>query len=526
MSDDTPAPASTAATADLKREIASIDRSITDVLLYGGGSKILLNGDEVLRARGRSKGLALYSELERDAHAGSLLAKRKRAVTSREWGVTPASEDAADVEVAEFVKATVAGLKFDKLTRALLDATLKGFSVAELIWDVRDGRLVPVRFKKRNQVRFVFDIDWNLRLLTRENGLDGEALPDRKFITHRVGESDDSPYGTGVGRQLFWPVYFKRQNISFWLIFNDKFGSPTTVGKYPRGTSESEQASLLSAIRRISQEAGLIVPEGMEVELMEAARTGGDCYERLCQYMDAEISKAVLGETLTTQVGKDGGSYALGDVHNEVRLETAKDDADDLSDTLNATLVKWIVDLNFPGRVPPTLWRNFEEEADLSQQAETDAKIKDLGWQRTEESFIEIYGPGFERSAAPPSESALPIGPTFSEEKSGWITSIARRVAGILNFSAPSRLDAERARRREDQQTMADTAGAIGERWEGLLGGRVQELQTLLDETGDLALFSERLKEIVDQEPNAQVVEALARASFGARLAGRMPRSK
>jgi Protein of unknown function (DUF935) len=75
--------------------------------------------------------------------------------------------------------------------------------------------------------------------------------------------------------------------------------------------------------------------------------------------MDSEMSKTVLGETLTTEIGSRG-SYAAANTHNEVRKELTKADADLLSDTLNRTLIKWDVQLNLPDAKPPRLWRNFE----------------------------------------------------------------------------------------------------------------------------------------------------------------------
>jgi hypothetical protein len=40
-----------------------------------------------------------------------------------------------------------------------------------------------------------------------------------------------------------------------------------------------------------------------------------------------------------------------------------------------------------------------EEEADLKAMAETDAVLKSNGWERTEESFKDTYGDGYERPA-------------------------------------------------------------------------------------------------------------------------------
>ena len=278
-------------------EIATIARDLNRTF-FGG---ILRNEDDTLLSRGGAKGLKIYDELKRDCHAGAVLSKRTLAVTSRPWTVTPASEAAQDVAAAELVRNALEYLRFNSICKRLLDATLKGFAVAEVLWEVRDGAVLPRTLKARDQRRFVFDEDSMLRLLTREAPMKGEELPDRKFIVHRHEGDEDTPYGLGLGSMLFWPVFFKRNGITFWLTFADKFGSPTALGKYPNGSDKREQDKLLEALSAIAQDAGVIVPEGMVIELLEASRSGSvDTYEKLVRYMDEQMSKAVLGETMST----------------------------------------------------------------------------------------------------------------------------------------------------------------------------------------------------------------------------------
>jgi hypothetical protein len=52
-------------------------------------------------------------------------------------------------------------------------------------------------------------------------------MPERKFWTFSAGAAtDDEPYGLGLGHFLYWPVFFKRNDIKFWLIFLEKFAAP------------------------------------------------------------------------------------------------------------------------------------------------------------------------------------------------------------------------------------------------------------------------------------------------------------
>ena len=496
-------------------EIASIDRDPTK-LFYG---KVLSNDDSTLLTRGQGKGLKIYDELERDAHAYSVLQKRKLAVVGREWLVTPASDSADDKRAADFITETLKGISFDRICMELLDATNKGFAVGEVMWAVKPSAIlgheaiVPADLIARNQRRFTFakerDDKWGgypLRLYTRENMYEGVELPLNKFIVHRFGSKDGSPYGLGLGHKLFWPVFFKRQGITFWLTFCDKFGSPTAIGKYPRGAQASEQKKLLDALRAIANDVGIIVPEGTEVDLLEAQRSGTvTTYESLCRYMDEQMSEAVLGETMTTSAAGAGLGSGQANVQNEVRNEVSQADADLLSDTLNGSLIKWLIDYNMPGAGYPMVSRNFDEEEDLNKRAERDTKIGELGFEPNQEYITNTYGPGWTKKAAPPPPDPNLLGgpPQFAEGTADQRT--ANRAA---------------------QAAMAQAAASFSEQWEQLIGDRVAEIQAILDETGDLVAFRERIAKLVDVEPPKPLVEALARAQFAANLNARTDRTR
>ncbi|MDR3629102.1 MAG: DUF935 family protein, partial [Desulfocapsaceae bacterium] len=142
----------------------------------------------------------------------------------------------------------------------------------------------------------------------------------------------------------------------------------------------------------IASEAGIIVPAGMMVKFLEAARSGSiDTYERMARYMDEQISECVLGETLSTNL-HGGGSLAAAKTHNEVRLELAKADSDLFSDTVNETLVRWIVELNLPSAEPPKIWRDFDEGEDLKTRSEVDVNVTSMGYKAGLQYINDTYG--------------------------------------------------------------------------------------------------------------------------------------
>lgn len=430
----------------LKSELATL---ANDPLKFLFGKRIT-SSDVVVASRGRGKGLDLYDDLERDGQVGTVLDKRKAAVAGREWSLEAADETPAAQQALAIVQQALDGLAFNQAVEAMLDALLKGFSVQEVLWEAKGNLLMPVALNSKNPRRFTFfDAPGapQLRLLTKSAPIDGEELPDRKFIVHRHGGKYGDPYGAGLGQRLFWPVFFKRQGIAFWLSALEKFGQPTVIGRFPQGTSNEKVDELLEILRAVASEAAVALPEGMVTELLEAKRSGSfDSYEKLARYMDEDIAKVVLGETLSTDSG-DNGSRALGEVHDGVRLELAQADADRLSDTLNGGLVRWIVAFNaLPEETAPRLWWDMTPPEDLSKRAERDGKISALGYEPTEDYIQQTYGegwvkkapvqpppPGLRAPAATPAELAA-----FAEAED---TDVPTRLAAELDRAAGAAQD-------------------------------------------------------------------------------------
>lgn len=507
-------------TAPISGEIASITRDVARVF-YGG---VQLNEDDTLKSRGGAKGLKIYQELKRDAHAGAVLAKRKLAVTSRPWDVLPASDRRADKKAAEVVKAALKHLRFNALCKRLLEATLTGYSVAEIMWEVRDGLVLPSRVLARDPRRFIFGVDDSLRLITRDNMMTGEPMPDRKFIVHRRGADDDSPYGAGIGNMLFWPVFFKRNGITFWLTFADKFGSPTAVGKYPNGAGKPEQAKLLAALAAIAQDAGIIVPEGMVIELLEAERSGSaDTYEKLVRYMDEQISKAVLGETMSTTASSAGLGSGQAEVQDGVRIEVAKDDADELSETLDDTLVRWICEFNAPGAGLPSVVRVFDEPEDTAKLSERDQRLVEMGWEPSEEYVQATYGEGWKRKPQAQGPVLLP-GEDPAEAVAGNTAADPADGEGDPAFADGQPLGkatAQRAFNKARQEAITTAAEQLAGDWQQVIRKPVEDLVARLEQSGDLVMFRESLTALLDAKPDAAVVEKIAQATFAANVMGR-----
>lgn len=416
-------------------EIATIEK---DIDIFAGWLARLENPDPVLRTEAAGKGLKLYDEVDRDPHAGSVLQQRILAVVGKEWEIIPAktakklgrpASTPQEKVVADFVSEVFDNCNFDQARMEILKAILYGFYTVEIIWAAENGSIRIRKLIGKHPRRFSFTTARELRLLTPQNMIEGEALPDRKFIIFTYGDSDN-PYGKGLGQKLWWPVWFKKNGIKFWLVFLEKFGMPTVKGKYPPGTPPELQKALMDAIEAIQTDTGVKIPDSMDLEFIEASRAGTVTYESLCEYMDRQVSKAVLGQTASTEgtPGKLGNEKAQEDVRQEI----TEADADLLDSCLNDTLIKWIVDYNFPSVTAyPKLKTYATPKPDLKQQSEIDKTLAaEIGVPIAEDYFYDTYGipkpAEGEELVNPPQK----IGPSLT---AGQFAELKKETAGVAD---------------------------------------------------------------------------------------------
>lgn len=393
----------------LKIEVAPIGNS----LKYQSFMGTLTPTDATLRERGGGRGYALYDELKRDPVVFANLQKRSMALVGKPFSLRPLDEAAialrgnADVGMLLAQKA-VDTIGFDTLCHQLLDATLKGFAVSELMWrpDVWvEGfgyAWLPVAAIGRDQNRFQFAVkpdsagEYELRVADGLQGLSNVAVPTGKCIVHRYNSHSGDPYGHGIGSELYWPVFFTREVQAFWAEHLEKFGQPIPTASYPDiGFDDTEQRKLLSAISNIRRAGGITFPEGVKLNLIAAANAGAASYEQFMRYQDESKIAIITGESLGS--GSGGAQAAAAADRRDVRGDIVKADGDLLSATLNNTLFKWIADIN---GVPRCLVdRNLEQAEDIERRSKVDQVLFSMGWQPSAERVAQVYGQGYEPTA-------------------------------------------------------------------------------------------------------------------------------
>jgi len=475
------------------REIATTADGIDITRGYTG--PLLAPYDSVLRNRGGD--LTLYEQVYSDPEVKSAFDQRQLAVVSCEWQVDVGGKRAIDKAAADFMREQLQAIGWDNLTAKMLFGVFYGYAVSELIYEVQGNRLGIKQVKVRNRRRFRFGKEMDLRLLTYEHMLEGIPAEAPYFWNFSTGaDNDDEPYGLGLAHWLYWPVLFKRNGLKFWLIFLEKFGMPTAVGKYDGTASDGERAKLLQAVRAIQTDSGIIMPKGMEVELLEAARSGSADYKALQDAMNATIAKVVLGQTASTSgtPGKLGNDKLQGDV----RADIIKADADLVCESWNLGPARWLTEKNFPGAAVPRVFRVTAEPEDLTARAERDGKVKALGYKPTLAYITDTYGQGWEPVSNAPGLD--PNAPTDANAQPG------------AQFAAPATQPQDPPAQMVDQ--LSRNVAPAAEAW-------LDQVRTLAGQVDSLDALRDGLLDLLPNMTLDQYAAAMQEGLAAAALAGR-----
>ena len=310
----------------------------------------------------------IAAEIERcDPHYLGVLNTRKRVISQLPITVEAASDSAEHEAHAEFVRAW---LRRDILAPALfdmLDAIGKGWSVLEIDWHCATGDCWPKALTWRPQ-RW-FEPAWQdgdtVRLRVEGGFADLNAA---KFVVHRHRSFSALTISSGLARVAAWGFLFKSLTNQDWQQFVSTYGQPIRLGKYGKDASEEDRETLWQAVSQIAGDCAAIVPASMLIEFVQPPATAdaAKLFQARCDWVDAQTSKVVLGQTATTDASP--GSHAAGRTHRLVQEDIERADCALAAATINPQLVQRMIAFSFgPQAEYPRLVIGRPDEAPIAE---------------------------------------------------------------------------------------------------------------------------------------------------------------
>lgn len=258
----------------------------------------------------------LYSDILMDPHLTSVIDKRVLAVLS-----SPI-EFRRKGKVDEMIVEQLRSPWFRKAIKDIMWAQFWGFSLMQFY---KDGEWLNYDLIPRKHVDPVRKL-----ILCHQTDIFGTSWDEYAELLF-VGSDDDMGL---LGKAAPWVIY-KRNTTADWAQFSEVFGMPIREYVYDTDDDEARQRAIEDA-ENTGGLAVLIHSKDSTLNLIESGNKTGssDLYERLTERCNAEISKLILGNTLTTEASSTG-TQALGTVHKKVEDRMTQADRQYVLDVLN-----------------------------------------------------------------------------------------------------------------------------------------------------------------------------------------------
>jgi phage gp29-like protein len=188
-------------------------------------------------------------------------------------------------------------------------------------------------------------------------------LPSKVFHWANDREFSD-PYGHSDLRAAYRSWWAKKFIIQFWNVFLERMGAPMTAIKYPQGSNDELKTNLKNILAGLSSKTELLIPEGVEIELIEATRAGTAGYGEALQYQDKEIARACLMVALLGASGTEvkRGSDSQARIHLRTLYKMADETGASVLEVFQKQIVEPLVDFNFTVESYPTIfWQDYGE---------------------------------------------------------------------------------------------------------------------------------------------------------------------
>ncbi|SNS86923.1 Mu-like prophage protein gp29 [[Luteovulum] sphaeroides subsp. megalophilum] len=467
---------------------------------------------------------------ERDLHYLGVLGTRRRSVSQLDITVEAASDDPEDVKKAEMVRDW---LRRDELAEELfhmLDCIGKGYSFTRIVWDTSEGQWRPERLEWQDPRWFRFnrnDLSTPLML-----GDHGEELPLEpfRFIFAAVQAKSGIALRSGLARAAAWAWMFKAFTQRDWAIFTQTYGQPLRLGRFGPGASEEDKATLFRAVANIAGDCAAIIPESMQIDFVETKSVGAtaDLYKQRADWLDQQISKAVLGQTATTDAVT--GGLGSGKEHRQVQEDIERADAKAMSGILNRDLIRpWIVLEYGPQQRYPRLRIARPEAEDLQAMATALAALIPLGMRVSQKKTRDRFGfdependddiLGLPRPARPATAPAAD-----PSDRNPPIKRFSGEIKGGQPLPGPeTALQAEEAS--AALPASADPAALLAERLATeaapAVAGMLETVETMLAAATSLGEFREMLIAGFPELDASGLARVMANAMFAAHAGGR-----
>ena len=320
---------------------------------------------------------ALADAMMADDRIHGVVTTRLDALASLPLEVTPRIQlKSAQKKADQLVEEWATWVPDSELKRILFWGRFVNLGIGEILWDTDQAGVWRPRVKAWDP-RYAF-WRWDTRsfwMITWDGVIELRPGDGHWILFCPAGYSRGWMHS--LIRPLARPFLWRQWSMRDWARYSEVHGLPIKKLYVPSEASTEDKELIKDDLEHLGSEGlirlarGIDANSGYDLELCEPAAQSYEGFARLTEKADECIAVTVLGQNLTTSA-KTGGSYALGNVHDRIRLDRLESDAKALGDCLDDQLIRPWATFNFGDEKlgPHARWSTKAIE-DRSQTAKT-----------------------------------------------------------------------------------------------------------------------------------------------------------
>lgn len=381
------------------------------------------NGDEAIRDN-----LQNALAMRRDPVIGSALRARKMPTALLSWHIEPDNEAVEEeVQAANAIEQNIK--KSPHLQQFLwwqLEALWYGRYGCQTAyqWQWKDGKqfMVPRQYWPVNGDKLVFKYGGQVGIRVRGSWDEANKRTtvsdygrvywfdenEREQLTINKFEPEDADFteadmagaihGVGLRSKLYWAWALKNQIQGMLFDYLNWFARGLTVYYYEQGNPRAYQ-ELRTRIEQHQGKPFLAFPRMKDggpgykpIERFEPGTASTDLLKTVAiDYYDDLMTRAILGQTLSSGTGATGMGSGVAKLHGETLDQVIKYDSNNLADTLTQDFLRPQYRVNYPG-MQPGRWVFEIDTPNVDQMLEAAQVYYEMGGSIDDSSFRESTG--------------------------------------------------------------------------------------------------------------------------------------
>lgn len=330
----------------------------------------LIHAESVINPK-RYELIRTYNDIVLDNHLSALMQSRKNKILSKNWGFyNKESQKIANLDKM------VDSEWFVKTLDMALDSLFYGYSLIQF-GDIVNDSFNDVELVRREYVSPELGL-----VLSMPTTLDGKSYNDKPYSDWCLFVGQKYDFGLLVKAAPL--VIYKKFIMGNWAEFAEVFGMPYKEA-HTNVRDPELMANMVKALSQTGSNAYGIFDTDDTIKFIQTSTSDSfQVYNQFIERMNSELSKLIIGQTGTTDMGKNRGS---DDVHQNVADEYGKRDEWFLRSFVNGKFIPFLKNLGFS--IPDDAVFQTEKEsgmnlAELGKLAIELLKVGDI-----EEGYIE-----------------------------------------------------------------------------------------------------------------------------------------